>query len=70
MSKNRLNLEETAILINAADQESVRLIREGARMLKTKAYGNRIVLFAPLYVGNKCANDCISLIRSDAKAVV
>jgi 2-iminoacetate synthase len=21
-------------------------------------YGNRIVLFAPLYIGNKCVNDC------------
>ena len=26
-------------------------IREGARELKEKVYGNRIVLFAPLYIG-------------------
>ncbi|WP_298649711.1 [FeFe] hydrogenase H-cluster radical SAM maturase HydG [uncultured Proteiniphilum sp.] len=58
LAKNRLNLEETAILINATDGESVRLIKEGAKALKTEVYGNRIVLFAPLYVGNKCTNDC------------
>lgn len=59
LAKNRLNLKETATLINANDEESIRLIKEGAKALKTKIYGNRIVLFAPLYVGNKCANDCI-----------
>lgn len=58
LAKNRLNLEETAILINATDEESIKLIKKGAKALKTKIYGNRIVLFAPLYVGNKCANDC------------
>jgi len=59
LAKNRLNLKDTAALINANDEESIRLIKEGAKALKTKIYGNRIVLFAPLYIGNKCANDCI-----------
>ncbi|MBF6627263.1 MAG: [FeFe] hydrogenase H-cluster radical SAM maturase HydG [Proteiniphilum sp.] len=58
LHKNRLNLQEVATLINATDSESVDLIKEGARELKKKIYGNRIVLFAPLYVGNKCSNDC------------
>lgn len=58
LSKKRLNLEETATLINASDQESIQLIKEGARELKKRIYGNRIVLFAPLYVGNKCSNNC------------
>ncbi|MDZ4182553.1 MAG: [FeFe] hydrogenase H-cluster radical SAM maturase HydG, partial [Candidatus Cloacimonadaceae bacterium] len=31
----------------------------GARELKERIYGNRIVLFAPLYVGNECVNDCV-----------
>jgi 2-iminoacetate synthase len=26
--------------------------------LKKRVYGNRIVLFAPLYIGNRCTNDC------------
>ncbi|MDR0422603.1 MAG: [FeFe] hydrogenase H-cluster radical SAM maturase HydG [Proteiniphilum sp.] len=58
LAKNRLSLEETAVLINATGDESEGLIMEGARALKTEVYGNRIVLFAPLYVGNKCANNC------------
>ena len=58
LSKKRLNLEETAVLINATDPELIQEIKEGAKTLKRNIYGNRIVLFAPLYVGNKCANNC------------
>ncbi|MEE4198057.1 MAG: [FeFe] hydrogenase H-cluster radical SAM maturase HydG [Bacteroidales bacterium] len=58
LNKQRLNLEETAILINADDPELVEEIKQGAKTLKEKVYGNRIVLFAPLYIGNKCTNNC------------
>ncbi len=58
MNKERLTLAETATLLNADDPELVELIKQGARDLKEKVYGNRIVLFAPLYVGNKCVNNC------------
>lgn len=59
LSKQRLNLEEVACLINADSPELVQEIKEGAKTLKRTIYGNRIVLFAPLYIGNKCSNDCI-----------
>jgi len=58
LDKNRLTLEETAALINTNDPELIEEIKEGARQLKEKVYGKRIVLFAPLYVGNLCTNDC------------
>ena len=58
LDKQRLTLEETAALINADSPELIEEIKEGARELKKKVYGNRIVLFAPLYVGNKCSNNC------------
>lgn len=58
LDKKRLTLEETAVLINATDPELIEEIKQGARDLKTKVYGNRIVLFAPLYVGNRCTNNC------------
>lgn len=58
LNKERLNLEETAILVNADDPELIEEIKQGARELKKKVYGNRIVLFAPLYIGNKCTNNC------------
>jgi 2-iminoacetate synthase len=58
LDKQRLNLEDTAILVNTTDPELVEEILQGARTLKEKVYGNRIVLFAPLYIGNKCTNNC------------
>lgn len=58
LAKNRLTLEETATLINADSPEAVQLILDGARQLKQQVYGNRIVLFAPLYIGNRCINNC------------
>jgi len=57
LSKERLTLAETAALINA-EGDLVEEIKAGARELKKKVYGNRIVLFAPLYIGNKCINNC------------
>ncbi|MCX6243883.1 MAG: [FeFe] hydrogenase H-cluster radical SAM maturase HydG [Bacteroidetes bacterium] len=58
LDKHRLTLEETAVLINACDTELVEEIKQGAKALKEKVYGQRIVLFAPLYVGNLCINNC------------
>ncbi|MBN1650732.1 MAG: [FeFe] hydrogenase H-cluster radical SAM maturase HydG [Bacteroidales bacterium] len=58
LSKKRLTLQDTAVLLNANDSASIKKIKDGARLLKETIYGNRIVLFAPLYVGNKCLNNC------------
>ena len=58
LDKQRLTMEETAVLINSVGTGLADEIKEGARELKERVYGNRIVLFAPLYVGNKCINNC------------
>ena len=58
LAKNRLELEETATLLNVTDKDLLAEIFQGAKDLKEQVYGNRIVLFAPLYVGNDCTNDC------------
>ncbi len=58
LSKQRLTMEETAVLVNTTDPDLINEIKSGARELKEKVYGNRIVLFAPLYVGNFCSNNC------------
>ena len=58
LNKQRLSLQDTAILIKADDAESVSIIKQAAKDLKKAVYGNRIVLFAPLYVGNYCMNNC------------
>ncbi len=58
LDKHRLTLEETAVLINANDPDLIEEIKAGARELKERVYGKRIVLFAPLYIGNLCVNNC------------
>ncbi len=58
LEKQRLSLEETAVLVNANEPELIEQIKEGALKLKESVYGNRIVLFAPLYIGNKCTSNC------------
>ncbi|MDK2886482.1 MAG: 2-iminoacetate synthase [Thermosipho sp. (in: thermotogales)] len=59
ISKQRLQPDEVATLLNVEDNELWEEIFEAARTLKEKVYGNRIVLFAPLYIGNECVNDCV-----------
>lgn len=58
MEKQPLTVEETATLVTTDDPELVEAMFEAARALKRLVYGNRIVLFAPLYIGNYCVNDC------------
>jgi len=58
LEKQALTVEETAVLLHARDPELREEIFTAARDLKKRVYGNRIVLFAPLYLGNLCVNDC------------
>lgn len=58
LRKEPLTVEETAVLLGAESPDLVEEIFEAARQLKREVYGNRIVLFAPLYVGNYCMNNC------------
>jgi 2-iminoacetate synthase len=58
LEKQPLDIVETAVLLNADQPELVEEIFEAARRLKRDVYGSRIVLFAPLYIGNYCVNDC------------
>ncbi len=71
LAKEPLTVEETAVLLRAEDPEMVNEIFEAARRLKREVYGNRIVLFAPLYIGNYCVNDCAycAFKRSNREAV-
>lgn len=58
LAKEALSVEETAMLLRADDPDIINEIYEAAKSLKKTVYGNRIVLFAPLYIGNDCINDC------------
>lgn len=58
LDKQALSVAEAAILLRVDSPELEEEIFAAARDLKRRVYGNRIVLFAPLYVGNACVNDC------------
>ncbi|MCE5303019.1 MAG: [FeFe] hydrogenase H-cluster radical SAM maturase HydG [Planctomycetaceae bacterium] len=58
MAKQPLSVAETAALLSVEEPSLVEEIFGAARQLKRDVYGNRIVLFAPVYVGNECTNDC------------
>ncbi len=58
LGKHPLSVEETALLVRVDDPALTEEIFAAARTLKETVYGNRIVLFAPLYIGNECTNDC------------
>jgi len=71
LQKIRLEPIETAKLLQTEDKELQEEIFAAARKLKERIYGNRIVFFAPLYIGNKCINNCLYCgFRRDNKAIV
>lgn len=51
--------EETAVLLQTEDKELIHEIHTAARAVKEGIYGNRLVIFAPLYISNYCANNCL-----------
>ena len=50
---------EAALLLECNDQELQEEIFSLAKEIKQKFYGNRIVMFAPLYLSNYCVNSCV-----------
>ncbi|HUX39149.1 MAG TPA: [FeFe] hydrogenase H-cluster radical SAM maturase HydG [Rectinemataceae bacterium] len=51
--------EEVAVLLSIEDPELEKELLATAGEVKEAIYGHRLVLFAPLYIGNKCSNDCL-----------
>jgi 2-iminoacetate synthase len=58
LAKQPLTVADTAALLADDSPEIIEEIFAAARQLKRDVYGNRIVIFAPLYIGNNCVNDC------------
>ncbi|MBR6868378.1 MAG: [Bacteroidales bacterium] len=54
-----LSHREAAILLDCDDPELEAQLYALAGEIKHKFYGNRIVLFAPLYLSNYCINGCV-----------
>lgn len=53
-----LDHREAALLLENTDPQLDERIFALARRIKERIYGNRIVLFAPLYLSNYCVNGC------------
>ncbi|WP_303899160.1 [FeFe] hydrogenase H-cluster radical SAM maturase HydG [Anaerotruncus colihominis] len=53
-----LSHREAAVLLECGDPASIEKIFALAREVKRRNYGNRIVMFAPLYLSNYCVNEC------------
>ena len=50
---------EVAVLLQTQDEDLIGAILQAAHKIKEDIYGNRLVLFAPLYVANHCSNNCL-----------
>ncbi|MBR4868710.1 MAG: [Clostridia bacterium] len=53
-----LTHREASVLLACEDKERIETIFALARQIKKDFYGNRIVMFAPLYLSNYCVNGC------------
>ena len=54
-----LTHREAAVLLECEDEELIKKMFTLAEDLKKRFYGNRIVMFAPLYLSNYCINGCV-----------
>lgn len=54
-----LTHREASVLLACENKEKIGQMYDLARQIKKDFYGNRIVMFAPLYLSNYCVNGCI-----------
>jgi 2-iminoacetate synthase len=53
-----LSMEDVACLTLVENPDLLAEIFSTARKIKEEIYGSRLVFFAPLYISNRCANEC------------
>ncbi|MBQ2763868.1 MAG: [Firmicutes bacterium] len=54
-----LTHREASVLLACEDPEKIEEMYRLAEEIKMAYYGNRIVIFAPLYLSNYCINGCV-----------
>ncbi len=54
-----LSMQDAAVLMPISDPDLLSELFAAARHVKEEIYGRRLVLFAPLYISNLCANECL-----------
>ena len=53
-----LTMEDVAAMMHVQDTDLLAEIYSTAKTIKEEIYGSRLVFFAPLYISNRCANEC------------
>jgi len=53
-----LSLEDVGVLVSTSDKGLIEEMFSTAARIKGEIYGERVVLFAPLYLSSYCVNDC------------
>ena len=65
-----LNPQDVAVLASVSDPELLAELFQTAKHIKEAIYGQRMVVFAPLYISNLCQNECLyCAFRAKNKAV-
>ena len=54
-----LNLADVSVLTCISNPEMLAELFQTANKVKETIYGKRLVIFAPLYISNLCANECL-----------
>ena len=54
-----LTMQEVAALLQLKDEPLLQLMYAAAKEIKSKIYGQRVVIFAPLYISDHCINNCV-----------
>ena len=57
-ARKGLGHREASVLLACEDPDRVQALYDLAEQIKKDFYGNRIVMFAPLYLSNYCVNGC------------
>lgn len=66
-----LSLEDVAKLLCIEEDSDIAKILDTAHYCKEEIYGKRLVLFAPIYTGNACVNNCVYCgFRRDNKSLL
>jgi 2-iminoacetate synthase len=59
LSLKGLSLRDAAVLLSLSGEEETGKLFKAASLVKQRIYGSRVVIFAPLYISNLCANNCL-----------
>lgn len=54
-----IDYHEVLTLLNVKDKDLINEILDTSSYVKNEIYGNRLVIFAPLYISNLCNNECL-----------